>query len=96
MQVSQYLACSNNKLNFIPGTGNSITNGVVTVSVPYDITGVHFQTVQNWVTAEVLSITGKHPNEYTHAMYVLPQEVKMDYAAYAYYNYYLSLYNGGL
>ena len=60
----------------------------------YTVSGQSSGTVQGWVTTALESKLGFSPQTgFTHVLYILPQSVSFgDAAAYAYINYYLSVY----
>ena len=96
--VSQYGACSHNKLRFVKppyrrGLTKSIVNGVVTIAVPYNTYGR--LAYENAITSELNRQFGvTNPNQLAdHVMYVLPPN-SMGYAAYAYYNHWCTIYDG--
>lgn len=99
---SGYQACSGNKLNFYPGTGNGLVNGVLDLTLTQKTNGVPSTTVQAWVTRMLGSDGINFPSQkYDHVIYVFPQGVNFyGSAAYAYlwgglsvfWNRYVSLY----
>lgn len=91
--ASQYAACSNNQLTFVPATGYSqINNGVIDVTVNYDVSGKNSETVESYAIAAVQAIVTDE-SQWDHVMYVLPNEVNFNgVSAYAYLNLYRSVY----
>ena len=75
---SQFDACSAGALQFVPAEGDYISNsGVMNVDVPYNITGMFRQEVQNLVIAEAQQYVGSL-DKWNNVMIVLPKEVDFD------------------
>jgi hydroxymethylpyrimidine pyrophosphatase-like HAD family hydrolase len=99
-QRSQYLACSGGKLDFVPArrsnsymtvsSNANIQNGVIEIDVPSIYSRIDSRIVQDAINAKLegLSITS---SSYSHIMHVMPEQVNLA-AAYAYINWYLSVY----
>lgn len=62
------------------------------VTIPHNVSGEGFFTVENWVTSVASEVLDKELYEWTHVMYVFPDSVEKTFIGYAYYNWYLSLY----
>jgi len=103
LKRSRYIACSGERLQFIPATrGNSNSNsiinstvsingGVMELNIPQIVRGVSALTVESFVTAE-LSNLGIGEFTFTHTMLILPASVDVFGAAgYAYLDWYLSV-----
>ena len=95
---SQYTACSHGKLNFLPfeGTANSgatVTGGVYEVSISQTITGVADGTVRNAVESATNTALGSRSGKFDYVMQCLPPGTSGGWIAYAYINWYLSVYN---
>lgn len=67
--VSQYRACSNNKLRFRP---SSTGNGVVTVRISRNARGVSTETVEDAVVAQLEGQYGNLASRFDHVMLCLP------------------------
>ena len=75
MQATAYRDCSGNKVNISPAIGTEISNGVMNLTIPIDVTGVDYRIVQDYVTKQ-LSDNGFDKLDYTNVMYVLPVGVR--------------------
>ena len=94
---SQVLACSRNKLEYIPAcddtsaagcsaavAASTIVNGVIEVDITSNISGVASGTVVNWATTAanaLLSTHGLSTNSFTHVMHVIPDAAEWGGAA---------------
>jgi hypothetical protein len=75
-----YQACSGGKLNFVPGTGPNIVDGVMEISISQSVNGVSSGTVEGYVKTK-LSQLGYNLSSYTHTMVVVPAQVDFGGAA---------------
>eukprot|EP00588_Corethron_pennatum_P024153 CAMPEP_0194339352 /NCGR_PEP_ID=MMETSP0171-20130528/82772_1 /TAXON_ID=218684 /ORGANISM="Corethron pennatum, Strain L29A3" /LENGTH=221 /DNA_ID=CAMNT_0039103871 /DNA_START=75 /DNA_END=737 /DNA_ORIENTATION=+ len=76
--TSQFSACSNGQQVFVPAPDredNIITDGVVTATFPFNITGLSGRRAKNLASAE-LERMGIKETDYRHFMYCVPQGVK--------------------
>ena len=72
---SGYRICSGNKLNFIPGEGNGLVDGVLELYLDQNTAGVGMKTVENWAWAKLRSSEIDFPfDDYDHYMHVLPRK----------------------
>jgi len=101
--VSQYKACSYDKLIFAPvddqnmqspagDATSNIRNGVMTVQVDTDVSDGD-SVMKNAITSKITEVFGKAPNQIAdYTMYCLPPNT-MSGVAYAYINSWLSIYS---
>ena len=74
---SGYLTCSGNKLDFIPGDGNGLVNGVLELYLDQNTSGIGMKTVENWAWAKLRSSEIDFPlDDYDHYIHVLPRKSK--------------------
>lgn len=71
--VSQYKACSNNKLNFGPTSDSRATNGVYTVEIGQSVKSKNEGEAQDLVTAQLEKELGNLEDQYDHVMICLPK-----------------------
>lgn len=95
---SQYKACSSNQLDFAPVNGMSssgvqVSNGAYQVSISQTVTGVDNGIVRDAVTAAGNVALGNMQSQYDHVMQCIPPGTNSNWIAYAYINWYLSVYN---
>jgi hypothetical protein len=98
---SQYAQCSDGKLQFEPLTTNTLvgTDGVYTISLLTTvIAGSDYKTIENAMTAKAASDLGAPLTSIAnHVMLCMPKGtirgMSADWLAYAYVNYWLSVYN---
>jgi hypothetical protein len=70
---SQFSACSHGKLNFVPATGNSVTNGVTTVQINAAVGGQAYKTVEGLIETAVNEQFGTSVSSlYDHVMFCVP------------------------
>lgn len=88
--TSQYQACSYNKLNFIP---SNVNNGVIDIQVDLSKSDGHMA-INNAVTAKINSqFNVNRPDKLAdYVMYCHPEDTGVG-LAYAWVNFYLSVYN---
>jgi hypothetical protein len=91
--VSQYKACSYDKLRFAPTTDSRATNGVYEVTITQTVTGVLDSVVRNSVTTALTQTFGSLSSTFDHVTLCLPPGTSGSWIAYAYINSYLSVYN---
>ena len=95
---SQMAACSMNELNIVPGEApNAAAPGVIEVTIPISLTSSSQQEIRNAVAiAAQAKLEFSLPGPYQQVMYVLEKcYVGCGWAAYAYVNSWLSVYQGG-
>lgn len=95
---SQMEACSYDSFTVTPATTsdtglNFDTDGVYTVSIQQNVNGVDDSTVRNAVVTQAELDLGNLRNQYDHVMLCLPPGTSGGWIAYAYINWYLSVYN---
>ena len=90
---SQYAACSHGKLIFEPATGNGIDGGVSTVSIQNTVAGAENGVIRDAVTNAGNIKFGNMQNQFDYVMQCLPPGTNGGWIAYAYINWYLSVYN---
>ena len=95
---SQFLACSNNQLDFVPGTQSGVTNGVFQVTPPnLSASGTDDAVFRTAVVNEGNAQLGTMSASFQHVMLCFPPGVTFNgstnWVAYAYINSYLSVYN---
>ena len=95
---SQFLACSNNQLDFVPGTQSGVTNGVFQVTPPnLSASGTDDAVFRTAVVNEGNAQLGTMSASFQHVMLCFPTGVTINgstnWVAYAYINSYLSVYN---
>eukprot|EP00816_Leptocylindrus_hargravesii_P009684 CAMPEP_0196803776 /NCGR_PEP_ID=MMETSP1362-20130617/3256_1 /TAXON_ID=163516 /ORGANISM="Leptocylindrus danicus, Strain CCMP1856" /LENGTH=651 /DNA_ID=CAMNT_0042175603 /DNA_START=64 /DNA_END=2019 /DNA_ORIENTATION=+ len=95
---SQYAACSYGQLRCegaskTTSTGVTVSDGVYTVELSNTVSGVHRDIVRDWVLTEGDAILGSIKSQFDHVMLCLPPGTRGDWIAYAYINWYLSIYN---
>lgn len=91
---SGYDSCSGNKLNFIPGTGNGLVDGVYDLKINHNTASVKSKAVQNYVKTALASLSFPSKS-YDHVMYVFPGNVVFtnNAAGYAVVNGRISVFN---
>lgn len=71
--VSGYRSCSGNLLNFSPGEGNGLVDGVLELTLEQSTAGVDKSVVDRWVWEKLGSNGINFPlSSYDHYMYVMP------------------------
>lgn len=95
---SQYKACSFNKLDFEPVNGASssgvqVTNGAYDVFISQVVTNVDNGIVRDAVITAGNTALGNMESQYNHVIQCIPSGTSGGWLAYAYLNYYLSVYN---
>ncbi len=91
---SQYLACSNGKLEFIPATGENITDGVIEVVIDEAVAGKSHEHIKNATLSALTQQLGAAPeSQYQHIMIAIPPGTQGSWTAYATINGGLSVYN---
>jgi len=91
--VSQYKACSYNKLRFAPTSDSRATHGVYQVTVAVNVNGMTDATVRNAVTTQLTTNLGTLSTQFDHVMLCLPPGTSGSWIAYAYVNHWLSVFN---
>jgi hypothetical protein len=100
---SQMSACSMGRVDFVPGDNNNVIDqslydapGVITVKIDISLENNSRTDVENAITAKVQDkLQMKLPGPYKHVMYIVEScYVDCGYAAYAYVNNYISVYQG--
>eukprot|EP00551_Chaetoceros_affinis_P010625 CAMPEP_0203670402 /NCGR_PEP_ID=MMETSP0090-20130426/6477_1 /ASSEMBLY_ACC=CAM_ASM_001088 /TAXON_ID=426623 /ORGANISM="Chaetoceros affinis, Strain CCMP159" /LENGTH=614 /DNA_ID=CAMNT_0050535253 /DNA_START=69 /DNA_END=1909 /DNA_ORIENTATION=+ len=90
-----YTQCSNGDLNFLPTPdepARSITNGVYTVFLNENISGLNNSELQTKVVNQATADLGTLNTQFDHVMLCLPPIAGFGGIAYAYVNWYLSVY----
>jgi hypothetical protein len=87
---SQYEACSYDKLQINPANTNGVSNGVTTVTISNTVIGTDNGVIRNAVTA---ALGSSFTSQFDHVMLCLPPGTSGGWIAYAYVNYWLSVYN---
>ena len=95
---SQYEACSYNKLQINPANTSDVSpanttdvsNGVTTVTISNTVNGTANGVIRNAVTA---ALGSSFTSQFDHVMLCLPPGTSGGWIAYAYVNYWLSVYN---
>jgi hypothetical protein len=93
---SQYSRCSDGKLQFTPVTTNSLvgTDGVYTVNLPTTIvSGATDSVIKDAMVNQATADLGTLTNIADYVMLCLPPGTAGGWIAYAYINYWLSVYN---
>ena len=87
------MSCSNNQLEFIPGTGNGLVDGVYELDLRKRTANILYNIVEDWVKAELSAIPITQ-EEYDFLIFVFPENVNFGDGgvAYAYLPGYLSVY----
>jgi len=79
---SGYRWCSGNKLNFYPGQGNGLVNGILEVFLEESTAGRGKDVVERMALKKITSSDMNFPlSNYDHYMYVMPPNVDFDTAA---------------
>jgi hypothetical protein len=91
--VSQYRACSYDKLRFAPTTESGTTNGVYEVSITQTVAGVDNTVVREAALTVLTQKFGDWTSKFDHVMLCLPPGTSGSWIAYAYVNSYLTVYN---
>jgi Gametolysin peptidase M11 len=91
--VSQYSACSYNKLRFVPTTDSRTTNGVYKVAINMSVIGVGDIPVENAIISALTTQFGVLSSKFNHVMICFPPGTSGSWIAYGYYNHYLTLFN---
>jgi hypothetical protein len=91
--VSQYSACSYNKLRFVPTTDSRTTNGVYKVAINMSVIGVGDTPVENAIISALTTQFGVLSSKFNHVMICFPPGTSGSWIAYGYYNHYLTLFN---
>jgi hypothetical protein len=93
---SQYGACSYGKLQVNAANTGTVTNGVFEVTIPNNVQGVSNSVIRNSVSTALSNSLGTLPSaQYNYVMQCLPPGTSGGWIAYAYINWYLSVYNDG-
>ena len=83
IQRSRYIQCSNNQLVFNPATGDDVNNGVITVTLDYNIKGRKWYWVAERALQVVIKLSGIDQADY--GAFILPDSVDFEGAvAYGY------------
>jgi len=82
--VTGYQECSGGKVNISPATGSRFSGGIMELELTQNIAGLFSEDVEEDVTDELELILGVDLSSYTNIMYILPDEVNFNGAAYAY------------
>ena len=91
---SQYGACSYGKFQANQADTADVSNGVITVSISDNVQGVSDGVIRNSVSSALTASLGNLPSaEYDYVMQCLPPGTSGGWIAYAYINWYLSVYN---
>eukprot|EP00814_Leptocylindrus_danicus_P019785 CAMPEP_0116024062 /NCGR_PEP_ID=MMETSP0321-20121206/12060_1 /TAXON_ID=163516 /ORGANISM="Leptocylindrus danicus var. danicus, Strain B650" /LENGTH=591 /DNA_ID=CAMNT_0003495655 /DNA_START=30 /DNA_END=1802 /DNA_ORIENTATION=+ len=95
---SQYAACSYGQLRCegagkTTSTGVTVSDGVYTIEISNNVSGVNRDIVRGWVVMEGDAILGSMKSQFDHVMLCFPPGTRGDWIAYAYTNWYLSIYN---
>ena len=95
---SQYKACSFNQLDFQPFNGSSssgqaVFNGVYSVNISNTVSGTADGTIRDAVVTAGNSALGNMQSQFDHVMLCLPPGTSGGWIAYAYIDWYLSVYN---
>ena len=95
---SQYAACSYgalqcNAASKTTSSGVAVSNGVYEVTISENVSGAADSTIRNAVTAAGDAALGKMIDQFDHVMLCLPPGTSGGWIAYAYINWYLSVYN---
>jgi hypothetical protein len=93
---SQYSQCSDGKLQFQPLTTNTLvgTDGVYTVNLPTTIvSGASDSTIRDAMVNQATADLGTLTNIADYVMLCLPPGTSGGWIAYAYINYWMSVYN---
>jgi len=89
--LTGYKTCSGGKVNFHPGVGQGLVNGVKEVEIPQYINFINMFYLEAYVTDELVK-RGFDRSKYTHVMYILPTELERGGDAFAYLGGYLSVF----
>ena len=93
---SQYGACSYDKLQVNAANTGTVTNGVIEVTIPNNVQGESDSVIRNSVNNALRDSLGSLPSaQYDYVMQCLPPGTSGGWIAYAYINWYLSVYNDG-
>jgi hypothetical protein len=87
---SQYEACSYNKIQIDPANTTDVSNGVKTVTISNTVNGTADGVIRDAVTT---ALGSSFTSQFDHVMLCLPPGTSEDWIAYAYFNYWLSVYN---
>ena len=95
---SQYLACSMGQLSCdaaskTTSTGVEIADGVTTITIANTVSGVDNSIIRDAVVATGDVTLGTMSTQFDHVMLCLPSGTSGSWIAYAYINWYLSVYN---
>ncbi len=95
---SQYAACSYgaltcNAASMTTSTGVDVTDGVYEVTITENVSGADNNVIRNAVVAAGNAALGNMQSQFDHVMLCLPPGTNSGWIAYAYVNWYLSVYN---
>jgi hypothetical protein len=95
---SQYAACSYgaltcNAASMTTSTGVDVTDGVYEVTISENVSGVERSVITNAVVTAGNAALGNMESQFDHVMLCLPSGTSGSWIAYAYVNWYLSVYN---
>lgn len=91
---SQYAKCSYNQLVFVKATSNLVNNGVFTLSMPdTTITGIENGVIRAAALAQAADELGDLQTIADYTMLCMPPGTAGGWIAYAYVNWYVSVYN---
>jgi len=92
---SQYKACSHDKLDFVPAENGSvgITGGVGKVTINQNVTGVNNGEIRDAAVAAGNAQFGTMQSQFDYVMVCIPPGTSGGWIAYAWLNWYLSVYN---
>jgi len=95
---SQYAACSYgaltcNAASMTTSTGVDVTDGVYEVTISENVSGADNNVIRNAVVAAGDAALGDMESQFDHVMLCLPPGTSGSWIAYAYVNWYLSVYN---
>ena len=101
--ASQYSSCSAGKLQFVPGQGDNIVNGVLELQLPQSITGVSVRNLENDFVTRTKALTGVTDltSQFNHVLFCVPNGTlsatngTKGWLAFAYLPGYFSFYNHG-
>ena len=95
---SQMKACSYGQFDLVPfngrtSTGVEVTDGVVSIEIPNIIQGADHKILFSSVKSTAYSVLGDLRAQYDHVMFCLPPGTATNWAAFAYVNDNISVYN---
>jgi len=72
---SVYLGCSNGQFELIPATGNKVTDGVIEITLDYNVADVEWKTVSSDVMSQISNLDSSAVDDYTFDFIVFPSSV---------------------